>query len=235
MALFDSSIPADTEAVKLGAQRIRELKAALDTVFGVYLNDDGTFKNNVVPGGALVDATVTLAKLASDVFPVVQVPTGVIIPFGGSIAPAHWVLCDGTSYLRGSSPSDTYFNLFQVLSTSYGSVDGTHFNVPDMRGRTPVGLDAGASRVTTITTLGATDGAQLHPLVLGELPSTLGNAGCTPPVSYVVGVGTGATPSTGFSAFPGGLAPYQIDLPNGSDTPHQNMQPSLGVNYIIRL
>jgi microcystin-dependent protein len=40
------------------------------------------------------------------------------------------VLCDGSSYAR----TGTYANLFAVIGTTYGSVDGSHFNVPDLRG-----------------------------------------------------------------------------------------------------
>ena len=84
---------------------------------------------------------------------------GEIKMYGGAAAPSGWVLCDGTSYARVG----TYASLFGVLSTTYGSVDGSHFNVPDFRGRTALGAGTGvktftyASGTTTITATGMTN------------------------------------------------------------------------------
>lgn len=60
---------------------------------------------------------------------VTLVPAGAILPYGGASAPSGYLLCDGTSYLRAS-----YSALFSAISTAYGTADGTHFNVPDLRG-----------------------------------------------------------------------------------------------------
>ena len=49
--------------------------------------------------------------------------------FGGATAPTGWLVCDGSSVLRASYP-----DLFAAIGTTWGSVDGTHFNVPDLRG-----------------------------------------------------------------------------------------------------
>jgi microcystin-dependent protein len=64
-------------------------------------------------------------------------------------APTGWLFCDGASYLRATYPA-----LFTAIGTTYGSADGTHFNVPDFRGRVPVGLGTNAS----VNALGASDG-----------------------------------------------------------------------------
>ena len=56
-------------------------------------------------------------------------PAGVILPFGGTAAPDDYLLCDGSSLLRAS-----YASLFTAIGTAYGTADGTHFNVPDLRG-----------------------------------------------------------------------------------------------------
>lgn len=77
-------------------------------------------------------------------------PTGTIVMFGAAAAPSGWLLCDGSSYLRS-----TFSTLFGVIGSTYGSVDGTHFNVPDLRGRTAFGVDSGQ---TEFTPLGHTGG-----------------------------------------------------------------------------
>jgi microcystin-dependent protein len=71
-------------------------------------------------------------------------PTGVVSPFVGSSAPTNWLLCDGANLLRADYP-----RLFNVIGTNFGSVDGTHFNVPDLRSRQPVGAGTAPSKVAT--------------------------------------------------------------------------------------
>lgn len=63
-------------------------------------------------------------------------PAGAIIMWGGAAAPSGWLLCDGTSYLRTAQAG-----IFAAIGTAYGTADGTHFNVPDMRGMFPRGVD----------------------------------------------------------------------------------------------
>jgi microcystin-dependent protein len=84
-------------------------------------------------------------------------PPGMIVAYGGTTAPAGWVLCDGASYTRGTTSADTYFNLFQAIGTGYGSGSGTTFNVPDLRNKFPMGratpttaVVAGGSRNATL-------------------------------------------------------------------------------------
>ena len=58
-------------------------------------------------------------------------PTGSIIPFAGSNIPAGYLLCNGVAVSRTS-----YAALFGVISTLYGTGDGTTtFNLPDLRDR----------------------------------------------------------------------------------------------------
>lgn len=73
--------------------------------------------------------------------------------YGGSAAPAGWLLCDGSAVSRA-----TYADLFAVLGTNYGAGDGsTTFNLPDLRGRVPVGKGTHAD----IGALGDNDGVTL--------------------------------------------------------------------------
>lgn len=232
MALFPDSIPADTDPVKLGAAAIRALKTALNTVFSPFLNDDGTFKNNVVTGAALVDGTVAQSKMAANVL----VQTGTVLMFAGGTAPVNFVLCDGSNY-DGTSP--TYAALFALIGTTYGNSGGaSHFNVPDLRGRTAVMPDGGAGRATSISGLGTVDGASSVTLTAAQSgvpahthdpksPSTFfldvvvsGGAGTTVGGTVVV-ADTTTGPVTGG--------------PQAASSAHPNLQPSIGINYIIKL
>lgn len=79
---------------------------------------------------------------------VTTAPTGSINAYAGSSAPSGHLLCDGSAVSRA-----TYSALFALVSTTYGVGDGsTTFNVPDLKGRVPAGLDnmggGSADRIT---------------------------------------------------------------------------------------
>ena len=78
-------------------------------------------------------------------------PVGSMFEFGGSTAPSGWLICDGASYLRTDYP-----DLFSVVGVEFGSVDSTHFNVPDFRQRFAIGKAA----TGTASTLGGTGGSK---------------------------------------------------------------------------
>lgn len=59
---------------------------------------------------------------------------GQVMMFAGDYEPEGWLFCDG----RQLAVAD-YELLFQVIGSAFGG-DGTiHFNLPDMRGRIPLG------------------------------------------------------------------------------------------------
>jgi len=66
---------------------------------------------------------------------------GAIKPWGKSTAPDGYVLCDGASLARAG----TYADLFAVIGTTYGTADGSSFNVPNLQGKMPQGYDGGSS------------------------------------------------------------------------------------------
>lgn len=93
------------------------------------------------------------------------IPTGSIMAYAGSTAPDGWLLCNGAAINR-----TTYANLWALISSTYGSGDGTTtFNVPDMRSRMPIG--AGAGTGLTTRALAATGGAETVTIASGNLPT----------------------------------------------------------------
>lgn len=98
------------------------------------------------------DSTTSLV-LASAGPTLTAPPVGSITMYGGTTAPALWLLCDGTSLLRSS-----YAALFTVIGVAFGSADGTHFTLPDLRQRFPIGLATSG----TGSVLGGTGGAIDH-------------------------------------------------------------------------
>lgn len=106
---------------------------------------------------AVGDNDPRIANPSSIFAAITSVPSGVMFPYAAAAAPTGFLLCDGTSYLRAS-----FAALFAIIGTTYGSADGTHFNVPDTRGRTMIGAGTGtkvatvasrASNVLTVTGL----------------------------------------------------------------------------------
>lgn len=91
-------------------------------------------EKGVANGYAALDAT---GKVPAAQLPVAgaPIPVGSVVDFAGAVAPAGWLICNGASLLRSSYPL-----LFAVIGTSYGAVDGTHFSLPDARGRMSVGV-----------------------------------------------------------------------------------------------
>ena len=151
-------------------------------------------------------------------------PVGEIKIWPAATAPTKYLICDGSLINR-----TTYSALFAVIGSIYGAGDGsTTFALPNYKGRVPVGLDAAQSEFNT---LGKTCGAKTHVLSIDEMPShTHEKASCyagtvdptfsDPRIWGKYGaIGTEASLQTGATG--GGLA-------------HNNIQPSVAVNYIIR-
>lgn len=93
-----------------------------------------------------------------------DVPVGVLYPFGGSVAPTNYLICDGSAISRTE-----YSELFNVIGTSYGEGDGeTTFNLPNLKGKVPVGLDSNDS---DFNTLGNEYGEKTHQLTIDEIAS----------------------------------------------------------------
>lgn len=160
---------------------------------------------------------------------ITTVPTGVVSDFAGASAPAGWVLCFGQELDR-----TTFADLFAVIGTTYGAGDGsTTFNAPDLRGRLVAGLDnmggTSADRLTGQSggvdgdILGASGGNETHTLVIAEMPA------------HDHGYDTEQAGGAGITV--GGDAPGQNDTQTsstGGDGPHNNVQPTLIMNKIIK-
>jgi microcystin-dependent protein len=90
-----------------------------------------------------------------------QVPVGAISPFAGATAPLGWRLCDGSAISRTG-----FAALFTLLGTTYGAGDGSStFNLPNLKGRVPVGIDAAQ---TEFDTRGEVGGAKTVTLTAAE-------------------------------------------------------------------
>lgn len=100
-------------------------------------------------------------------------PPGLIQMYAVATAPTGWLLCDGSAVSRA-----TWAALFAVIGTTFGAGDGsTTFNLPDLRGKAPIGQGAGAG--LTPRTLAVSGGEETHVLTTAELAAH--NHGVTDP------------------------------------------------------
>jgi microcystin-dependent protein len=149
--------------------------------------------------------------------------------------PAGFLLCDGTAYDSGD---DTYVPLYGILGTTFntGGEAAGYFRVPDLRGRAPIG--AGAGTGLTARTLGVTVGAETHVLAEAELPLHVHDFfGVTVPGTHGILSNGGAQLGIDFDTFghTSDVIPLTETTSIGADDPHNNMQPSLAIHFIIAL
>jgi microcystin-dependent protein len=84
--------------------------------------------------------------------------TGEVRMWAASAVPNDWLECTGAAISR-----TTYVNLFNVIGTTWGVGDNsTTFNIPDMRGRAPIGVGTGTG--LTVRALASTVGTETHAL-----------------------------------------------------------------------
>lgn len=165
---------------------------------------------------------------------------GEIRMFGGDYAPQDWALCDG----RALKISD-YQTLYSLIGLTYGGDGVTNFNLPDLRGRIPINNGQGTG--LTNRTLGRNFGSEQIALTVNNIPAHTHSV-------IVGGPATSADPSpagspavakylgntSGFNLYSslpsdGSMSSSEIGNAGGRGTAHDNMMPSLSINYIISL
>jgi len=176
-------------------------------------------------------------------------PTGSLMPYAGSTAPTGWLLCDGSVVSQ-----TTYDDLYAVISTTYNtSGEGAgNFRLPNLKGKTIVGRDSADS---DFNDLGETQGTKTHTLTTSEIPAH--NHSVTDPGHTHTGTvldkfekdGSGFTSFTGIDLITSYYSFDQPDTPDisinsnttgitigntGGGGSHNNIQPSIVLNYIIK-
>jgi microcystin-dependent protein len=185
-----------------------------------------------------------------------NIPLGGMIEFTGTTAPnGSFVLPSGQAISR-----TTYAAYFAMVGTTYGAGDGsTTFNVIDKRGRVSAGRDdmggSAASRLTVTyfgtnaAALGAAGGAESLTIAQANIPNyNLNLAGLTVSGSVPVNGRVNAIGSTneflcsdgaggGVTQTPsivGGTVGGTLPI-GGSGTPASKVQPTIIVNYLLRI
>jgi len=149
---------------------------------------------------------------------------------GFNFAPRGWAFCDGQIL-----PINQNQSLYSLLGTTYGGDGRTSFALPDLRGRTPIHVGEGYQQ-------GKKGGAETESLKVNEIPQHMH----TLQASSSDG-DSNLAPNHLLAREAGGL--YEADAPESNLVPmvsgtlentgggqgHENMQPSLALNFTIAL
>jgi microcystin-dependent protein len=146
---------------------------------------------------------------------------------GFNFPPRGWALCDGQLL-----PINQNQSLFALLGTTYGGDGETSFNLPDLRGRTPIHEGTGHS-------LGQSSGQEGVALTAQQVPShdhTMRARNNPASVAEVAGAVPAQSAQNAYVDSPptGNLSTDSV-ANAGTGQPHDNMQPYLTLHFIIAL
>jgi len=162
--------------------------------------------------------------------------------FAGNFEPRGWAFCAGQILSIAQNTA-----LFSILGTTYGGNGQTTFGLPDLRGR--VAISPGQGPGLPSIALGEVAGEPSHTLLVTEMPahnhttqaqvnaSSAGGDSGSPANAYP------AASSTRDGIYATGahdvtMKPDTVQVTvgmSGGSQPHNNMQPYLGLNYVICL
>lgn len=159
-----------------------------------------------------IDPPATGGGLGGDTSPV-----GTVYLWYSDTIPDNYLLCNGQAVSRVD-----YDELFNLWGTMYGSGDGsTTFNIPDLRDYVPVGK----SDDVNLNEIGKKYGEKNHLLTVEEMPSHTHTA------KAKAGAQAG---NNAYLIDAGGSGSFGVNNNTGGDQAHNNMQPSIATNFIVK-
>jgi microcystin-dependent protein len=182
-------------------------------------------------GGAVVAAATPRTALAgADAF------IGEISLVAFTFAPRGWAFCDGQLLPIAQNTA-----LFALLGTTYGGNGQTTFALPDLRGRVPLHAGGGTGPGLSTYNLGESAGVENVTLLAGQMPAhnhlmnaSSANGTSDSPANGIMGKNASGVPQYGTGAPNATMAAGAIGAA-GSNQPHENRPPYLGLNFVICL
>ncbi len=162
--------------------------------------------------------------------------------FAGNFAPRNWAYCQGQVMSIAQNTA-----LFSLLGTTYGGNGQTTFALPDFRGRIAVGAGPAGPGLSEYA-LGQVGGTESNTLLINNMPAHNHAVTGSVTMSGLADTGTTDTPEGTYLASNGTnmfattqdvtMKPLNVNLQTGiigNSQPVNNIQPYLGMNYIICL
>ncbi|MFZ0844913.1 MAG: tail fiber protein [Pseudolabrys sp.] len=161
---------------------------------------------------------------------------GQISIYGFNFAPRGWSFCSGTLISIQQNTA-----LFSLLGTTYGGNGQTTFGLPDLRSRTPVHSPSSGGNVV----LGEMAGMESVTVSMSQMPlhthafmvtNTQGDKSTDVANTFAMAVhGSGNTPVNAYGG-PANTPLASATITNaGGSTPHNNLQPFLGLNFCVAM
>ena len=161
--------------------------------------------------------------------------------FGFSFAPKGWAMCNGQLL-----PISQNTALFSLLGTTYGGDGKSNFALPNLAGSVP--LQQGQGPGLSLYDLGESGGSPTVTLLSSEIPAhnhganaDTGIANSPSPSGNVYKEGQiPGSPSTAIASYNNNLPPMVALNPqtigfSGNSAPHNNMMPTLVLNFCIAM
>jgi microcystin-dependent protein len=160
--------------------------------------------------------------------------------FAGNFAPVNWMFCNGQLL-----PISQYSALYSLLGVRYGGNGTTNFALPNLQGSVPIGQGAGGG--LTPRNVGDTGGSASVTLDTTDIPAhthvplgyatdgTVNTPAGTAWAQAGVESRHGKTPINLFDPTPNTTMSLSALAAAGSSQPHNNVQPCLGLSFIICL
>jgi microcystin-dependent protein len=162
-------------------------------------DDDTTIANTKFVKDAIAAAIANLSPF----------PPGSMMPYGGATAPAGWYLCDGSAKTTAGDVA-----LFTAIGYKFGG-SGANFNIPDMSGRVPAGVDlSGTNRITSPQV--APDGDTIGAVGGSETASFVANISTVNVTGTIAGT-TSATDQLNVAVTGSGSTDANVDIGNASN------------------
>lgn len=152
--------------------------------------------------------------------------------FAGNFAPRGWAFCNGQLMVLSQNTA-----LFSLLGTTYGGDGRSNFALPDLQGRAP--MHPGQGQGLSLHDLGESAGSETVTLLESEIPQhrhqfATSNSESNSPNAAGNAIGSSEFGDNFRDASNVSLANSALATAGGS-LPHNNMQPYLGLNFIIAL
>ncbi len=184
-----------------------------------YLNGRRNWRDYSNPYDEVTDEQWdTIQSMVSSALGAIKVPiVGYITAYVTADPPPNVLPCDGSEYLREDFP-----NLYDLLDPFF-IVDADRFKVPDLRGRSVIGVGSGSG--LSSRNVGDSGGEEEHKLTIGEMPSHSHSIELTTSLP-------GISPGEVLFDTTVPIIPDATGNTGGGED-HNNMQPFYALNYGI--